>query len=83
MEGPQLLPFAFFPSLFSITVSGSLMTEVAWLEALVDLRPILIVHLGWVVGGTPLSARPVGVGVGVGGDDIGSDGYLGGLWGCL
>lgn len=64
-------------------MSGLLTTEVAWLGAPVDLRPILIVCLGWVTGSAPLSVRPVGVGVGVGGDDFGSDGCLGGLWGCL
>jgi hypothetical protein len=36
IEGPRALPFAFFPSPFSITVSGSSATELVWFEVPVD-----------------------------------------------
>jgi hypothetical protein len=60
-EGPRALPFAFFPSPFSITVSGSSATELVWFEVPVDFRPAvgLVVRLGWRTDIVPLSVEPI------------------------
>lgn len=80
-EGPRPLPFVFFPSPFSITVSGSSTTGLVWCKVPVDFRPAigLVVRLGWGAGVVPMSARPawvslvVRVGGGVGGDWVSGD----------
>jgi hypothetical protein len=82
IEGPQALPFAFFPSPFSITVSGSSATELVWFEVPVNFRLAvgLVVRLGWRTGVVPLSVEPIcGLGVLLGsrGVDIGVSWYLG------
>jgi hypothetical protein len=82
IEGPWALPFAFFPSPFSITVSGSSATELVWFEVPVDFRPAvgLVVRLGWRTGIVPLLVEPIcGLGVLLGswGVDIGVSWYFG------